>query len=181
MPHQLTGVSVEHADGGDRGRRTRGAISGRDPTTVVATVVHTLRAIGTRVIAWKARHARASGPDTVVIGTLTRPKLAITIRAMVVRTETTPPPIPRFLERIIAQPLSPYCPRCSLPLERWQADHGAEGPPRGYECRPCGTQLRWTPDDVLKQMQREVRRHYPHYWAQYRAAIRQHAPGTPRP
>jgi hypothetical protein len=38
---------------------------------------------------------------------------------------------------------------------------------------------RWTPTDVLQQMQREVRRHYAQYWAQYRNAIRQHARGAP--
>jgi hypothetical protein len=120
-------------------------------------------------------------PDTVVIGTFRTPKLAITIRATVVRTETTPPPMTLFLERIIAHPISPYCPRCSLPLERWQADHRAAKPAMGYECRPCGTQLWWKPDDVLKQLKREVRRHYPHYWARYREAIRQPSLGAPRP
>jgi hypothetical protein len=79
-----------------------------------------------------------------------------------------------FLERIIAHPLSPHCPRCSLPLEPWQADARAAGTIMGYECRPCGTRLRWPPTDVVQQMHREVRRHYAHYWARYRAAIEQH-------
>jgi hypothetical protein len=77
-------------------------------------------------------------------------------------------------------PLSPYCPRCSLPLESWHGDAGAAGPPIGYACRPCGTRTRWTPADVLRQMQREVRRHYAHYWAQYQEAIRQHERGASR-
>jgi hypothetical protein len=81
---------------------------------------------------------------------------------------------------MIADPLSPYYPRCSLPLESWYGDAGAAGQPIGYECRPCGTRTRWTPADVLKQMQREVRRHYAHYWAQYREAIRQRERGASR-
>ena len=119
-------------------------------------------------------------PEVVVIGTLRRPRLAIAMRAAVVRNETAPPPLAVFLERLLANPLSPYCPRCSLPLEPWHGDAGAAGPPSGYECRPCGTRIRWTPADVLKQMQREVRRHYADYWAQYRAAIREHGRGGSR-
>jgi hypothetical protein len=144
------------------------------------TVVHALRSIRTRVFAWRATHHREALPDAVVIGTLRRPNLAIAMRATVVPTETEPPPMREFLKRIVVHPLSPYCPRCSLPLEPWQADHRAEGTPSGYECRPCGTQIRWTPADVLKQMQREVRRNYAQYWEQYREALRQHARGVPR-
>jgi hypothetical protein len=137
------------------------------------TVVHALRSIRTRVFAWRATQRQEALPDAVVIGTLRRPKLAITIQAAVVPTETAPPPMREFLKRLVSHPLSPYCPRCSLPLEPWQADLKADGSPIGYECRPCGTQIRWTPADVLDQMQREVRRHYTHYWEQYRDAIRQ--------
>ena len=126
-----------------------------------------------RVLAWRATHHREALPDAVVIGTLKRPKLAIAIRAAVVPTETAPPPMREFLKRIVVHPLSPYCPRCSLPLESWQADPQVEGIPIGYECRPCGTQIRWTPADVLPQMQREVRRHYAPYWARYRDVIRE--------
>ena len=77
--------------------------------------------------------------------------------ARVPETDRCPPPPPI---------LSPLC--CSLPLEPWQAEHQAEGTPIGYECRPYGMQIRWTPTDVLQQMQREVRRHYAQYWAQCR-------------
>jgi tRNA(Ile2) C34 agmatinyltransferase TiaS len=93
------------------------------------------------------------------------------MRAAVVPTETTPPPITVFLTRIVAHPLRPYCPRCSLPLEPWQTESRAEGKPSGYACRPCGTQIRWTPADVLQQMHREVRRNYAHDWERYREAI----------
>ena len=134
-------------------------------------VFHALRSVRTRVLAWQATHRWEALADAVVIGTLRRPKLAIAMRATVVPTETALPPIREFLNRIVAHPLSPYCPRCSLPLEAWQADLRAEGRPIGYECRPCGTQIRWTPADVLNQMHREVRRHYAHYWARYREAI----------
>jgi hypothetical protein len=122
-------------------------------------VLHALRSIPRRLAAWRAPYQHRSLPDEVVIGTLRRPQLAIAIRARVVRTETAPPPVAVFLKRIVPHPLSPYCPRCSLPLEPWQADPQVEGTPIGYECRPCGTQIRWTPTDVLNQMPREVRRH----------------------
>jgi hypothetical protein len=102
------------------------------------------------------------------------------MRATVVRTETTPPPIPVFLTRMVAHPCSPYCPRCALPLEPWQTDSRAEGKPSGYACRPCGTQIRWTPADVLKPRHREVRRNDAHDWEPYRDAIRQRARGAPR-
>jgi hypothetical protein len=138
------------------------------------TVGRVLRSLRQRLAVWRIPHRRMARLDTVVIGTLRRPRLAIALRAAVVRTETTPPPLAVFLERMITDPLSPYCPRCSLPLEPWQADARAPGVVMGYECRPCGTHLRWPPADVVKQMHREVRRHYAHYWAQYRAAIRQH-------
>jgi hypothetical protein len=144
------------------------------------TVGRLLRSLRQRLAAWRIAHRAPVRPDAVVIGTLRRPRLAIAMRAAVVPTETTPPPLPVFLERLIADPLSPYCPRCSLPLESWYGDAAAAGPPIGYECRPCGTRTRWTPADVLKQMQREVRRHYAHYWAQYQEAIRQHERGAPR-
>ena len=90
-------------------------------------VFHALRSVDRRVLAWRATHHREALPDAVVIGTLRRPHLTIAIRATVVRTETAPPPIHVFLERVVAHPLSPYGPRCSLPLEPWQADHRAEG------------------------------------------------------
>jgi hypothetical protein len=54
------------------------------------------------------------------------------------------------------------------------------GPPIGYACRPCGTQIRWTPADLLQQMQREVRRHYAHYWTQYHEALRLYDRGASR-
>jgi hypothetical protein len=142
-------------------------------------VVHALRSVSQRLFARRVPHQRETLPDAVVIGTLRRPKLAIAMRATVVPTEITPPPIREFLQRIVAHPLRPYCPRCSLPLEPWQAEHRADGTPIGYECRPCGTQIRWTPADVLQQMHREVRRHYAQYWEQYREAIRPHARGAP--
>jgi hypothetical protein len=135
------------------------------------TVVHALRSIRQCLAAWRVPYHREALPDAVVIGTLRRPKLAIAMRATVVPAETAPPPMREFLTRIMAHPLRPYCPRCSLPLEPWQAEHGAEGTPIGYACRPCGTQIRWTPADVLSQMRREVRRHYAQYWARYREAI----------
>lgn len=136
------------------------------------TVGRVLRSLRQGLAAWRITHRRVARPDVVVIGTLRRPRLAIAMRAAVVRTESTPPPLAMFLERMIADPLSPYCPRCSLPLEPWHGEAGVAGEPIGYACRPCGTRIRWTPADVLKQMQREVRRHYAHYWAQYREAIR---------
>ena len=144
------------------------------------TVGRALWSLLRRLSAWRMAQRRGSRPAEVVIGTLRRPRLAIAMRAAVVPTETTPPPLPVFLERLVADSLSPYCPRCSLPLERWQAESRAAGTVIGYECRPCGTRTRWTPADVLRQMQREVRRHYAHYWAQYQEAIRQHARATPR-
>ena len=147
-------------------------------------VVRALRSIHTRLSAWRVTSQHRTLPDEVVIGTLRRPQLAIAMRATVVPTETAPPPIGEFLKRIVPHPLSPYCPRCSLPLEPWQADHRAEGTPIGYECRPCGTHIRWTPADVLNQMKREVRRHYAQYWEQYQEAICQHERGgrrTPAP
>jgi hypothetical protein len=158
--------------------------SGHEGLGLRHTVCHALRSIRTRVLAWRAPHRQEALPDAVVIGTLRRPKLAIAIRATVVPTEIIPPPMREFLKRIIAHPLSPHCPRCSLPLEPWQADHRADGAPIGYECRPCGTRIRWTPADVLNQMHREVRRHDAQYWEQYREAIRPHAhraPHTPAP
>jgi hypothetical protein len=127
-----------------------------------------------------ASPARPAACSEVVIGTLRRPRLAIALRVTVVQGDTTPPPLAVFLERMVTHPLSPSCPRCSLPLEPWQADPGAEGTATGYECRPCGTHLRWPPADVLRQMRRVVRRHYAHYWAQYREALRPHAHEAPR-
>jgi hypothetical protein len=148
----------------DSARQTRGrghAVGFRH------TVFRLLRSLYQRLAAWRKTRRRGGRPAEVVIGTLRTPKLAITIRATVVRAETTPPPIAVFLQRIVAHPLSPSCPRCSLPLEPWQADARAAGTVMGYECRPCGTQLRWPPADVLRQMHREVRRHYAQYWARY--------------
>jgi hypothetical protein len=153
---------------------------GRGARGLRHTVLHALRSVRTRLAAWRAPHHRGSLPDAVVIGTLRRPNLAITMRATVVPTETTPPPIAVFLKRLVSHPLRPYCPRCSLPLEPWHGDAGVAGRPIGYECRPCGTQIRWTPADVLKQMHREMRRNYAHYWEQYREAIRQRGGGSPR-
>jgi hypothetical protein len=144
------------------------------------TVRRVLRSLLRRLSAGRITPRQGARPAEVVIGTLRRPRLAIAIRATAVWAETTPPPMPVFLERIVAHPLRPYCPRCSLPLEPWQAEPRAEGTAMGYECRPCGTHIRWPPADVLKQMQREVRRHYAHYWEQYREAIRQHERGASR-
>jgi tRNA(Ile2) C34 agmatinyltransferase TiaS len=160
---------------GSRPLQRQGAIR-----SLTRTVGRVLRSLRQGLAAWRITHRRVARPDVVVIGTLRRPRLAIAMRAAVVRTETTPPPMPVFLGRMVAHPLNPYCPRCSLPLEPWQADSRAEGTAMGYACRPCGTHIRWTPDDLLKQMQREVRRHYAHYWAQYREALRPYERGAPR-
>ena len=51
----------------------------------------------------------------------------------------------------------------------------------GYACRPCGTHIRWPPADLLQQMQREVRRHYAHYWAQYQEVLRPYERGASQP
>jgi hypothetical protein len=138
------------------------------------TVRRLLRTVRQRLAAWRITRRRGAGPAEVVIGTLRTPKLAIAIRATVGEAEAIPPPIAVFLKRIVVHPLSPSCPRCSLPLEPWQADARGGGVVMGYECRPCGTRLRWPPADVVQQMHREVRRHYAHYWARYRAAIEEH-------
>jgi hypothetical protein len=157
---------------GSRRLQRQGAVGG-----LSRTVGRLLRSLLPRFSAWQQTRQPGSRPAEVVIGTLRKPKLALTLRATVVWAETTPPPMPVFLDRMVAHSLSPYCPRCSLPLEPWQADARAEGTAMGYACRPCGTHIRWTPADLLQQMQREVRRHYAHYWAQYREAIRVHARG----
>ena len=154
---------------GSRQTRGRGEAFG-----IRHTIGRLFRSLLQRLAAWRFTQRPGSHPDTVVIGTLRRPRLAIAIRATAVWAETTPPPLPVFLERIVAHPLSPYCPRCSLPLEPWHGEVGVAGRPIGYECRPCGTHIRWPPADVLKQMHREVRRHYAQYWERYRAAIEQH-------
>jgi hypothetical protein len=160
---------------GSRPLQRQGAIC-----SLTRTVGRVLRSLRQGLAAWRIAPRSVARPDAVVIGTLRKPRLAIAMRAAVVRTETTPPPLAMFLERMITDPLSPYCPRCSLPLEPWHGDAGAAGQPIGYECRPCGTRTRWTPADVLKQMKREVRRHYAHYWAQYREAICSHERGRSR-
>jgi hypothetical protein len=152
-----------------RPRRGRGEAVG-----LRHTVRCLLRSLIQHLAAWRTIRRWGSCPTEVVIGTLRTPKLAIPIRVTVIEGETIPPPMPVFLKRIIAHPLSPFCPRCSLPLEAWQADARAAGTVMGYECRPCGTRLRWPPADVVQQMQREVRRHYAQYWERYQAAIEQH-------
>jgi hypothetical protein len=139
-----------------------------------------LRVLHQRLTAWRSTRRRGAGPAEVVIGTLRTPKLAVAMRATVGEAEATPPPIAVFLKRMVAHPLSPSCPRCSLPLEPWQGEARAPGVVMGYECRPCGTRLRWSPADVVQQMHREVRRHYAHYWARYRAAIHQREHEAPR-
>lgn len=144
------------------------------------TVGRLFRSLRQGLATWRLTPRQGSRPDTVVIGTLKRPRLAIAMRATAVWAETTPPPMPVFLERMVVHPLSPYCPRCSLPLEPWQADSRAEGTAMGYACRPCGTHIRWTPADLLQQMQREVRRHYAHYWAQYQEALQLYDRGASR-
>ena len=154
---------------GSRPPQRQGAARG-----LTRTVGRLLRSLLQGLAAWQKTRRPGAHPAEVVIGTLRRPRLAIAIRVTVVQGDTTPPPVSVFLERLITDPLSPSCPRCSLPLEPWQADARAGGVVMGYECRPCGTHLRWPPADVVKQMHREVRRHYAHYWAQYRAALRQH-------
>jgi hypothetical protein len=160
-------------DGSPHDPRRRAA---RGLTRMVRRV---LRSLLPRFSAWPHTRRPGSRPTEVVIGTLRKPTLAIALRATAVWAETTPPPMPVFLERMVVHPLSPYCPRGSLPLEPWQADSRAEGTAMGYACRPCGTHLRWTTADLLQQMQREVRRHYAHYWAQYQEAICLHARGGP--
>ena len=144
------------------------------------TVGRLLRSLRQGLAAWRSTPRRMVYPDAVVIGTLRRPRLAIVMRVTVVRTDTALPPITVFLERMVTHPLNPYCPRCSLPLEPWRADSRAEGTAMGYACRPCGTHIRWTPADLLQQMQREVRRHYAHYWTQYQEALRLYDRGAPR-
>ena len=111
---------------GSRPQQRRGPARG-----LKRTVGRLLRSLRQRLAAWRIAHRAPVRPDTVVIGTLRRPRLAIAMWAAVVLTETTPPPLPVFLERVIADPLGPYCPRCSLPLELWHGDAGVAGPPIG--------------------------------------------------
>src|ERR687891_596994 len=73
-------------------------------------VVRVLRVLSQCLAAWWITPQLGSRPDTVVIGTLKRPRLAITIRATVVRAETTPTPharVPRAPGRPSPQPLLP--------------------------------------------------------------------------
>jgi hypothetical protein len=98
----------------DGSRQTRGR---GDAVGLGHTVCRLLRTMRQRLAEWRVMPRRRARPAEVVIGTLRTPKLAITIRATVVGAETTPPPIPVFLARIVAHPLSPSCPRGSLPLE----------------------------------------------------------------
>ena len=86
-----------------------------------------LRSLRQGLGAWRITHRPPQRPDAVVIGTLRRPRLAIAMRAAVVPTEPTPPPLAVFLERMLADPLSPYCPRCSLPLSYGTAMPGWQG------------------------------------------------------
>jgi hypothetical protein len=118
---------------GSRPLQRQGAARG-----LTRTVNRVLRSLRQGLAAWRIPPRRMARLDTVVIGTLRRPRLAIAIRVTVVQGDTTPPPLAVFLERLITDPLSPSCPRCSLPLEPWQADARAGGGVMGYACRPCG-------------------------------------------
>ncbi len=144
----------------------RPGISVRILTGVCKQAGHLITAsIKTRLLAWWKPF-----PDHVVIGTLRTTRLAVEIRAQVARDQTQPP-IQTFLDRLSF--CDPYCPRCSLPLDPLYADISREGVLIGYQCRPCDTQIRWKPADVLKQVKREVRRHYVDYWRTYQDAIHQ--------
>jgi hypothetical protein len=107
---------------GDRQTRGRGEAFG-----IRHTISRLFRSLLPRFSAWPHTRRPGSRPAEVVIGTLRQPKLAIAMRATAVWAETTPPPMPVFLERMVVHPLSPYCPRCSLPLEPWQAGSRVEG------------------------------------------------------
>jgi hypothetical protein len=106
----------------------------------------------------------------VVIGTLRTDRLAVAIRTATAR-DRLPPPLQTFLDRLSFH--EPYCPRCSLPLEPFSREGTQAGACIGYQCRPCGTQIFWKPADVLRQIKREVRRHYPDYWRTYQDALHQ--------
>jgi hypothetical protein len=114
------------------------------------------------------KHAQASSPRLVMIGTVAHHKLAASIRAEVKRPwqRWHQPDLETFLEWVRLGPY--YCGDCQSTMARWD---NLEGQEQGIRCRICGTHARTEDIQRLQlQLTGEIRRHYADYWARYQQA-----------
>ncbi len=114
----------------------------------------------------------------VKIGEYSTDNLSADILAKIILGENTKPDISLFLERINID--RPYCPRCSRPLDYWNASWMADGGQIGYKCLKCDTQREGDKYSVLNDAKAEVRKDFDNYWEIYENKIFQLTDGEPQ-
>jgi uncharacterized paraquat-inducible protein A len=114
--------------------------------------------------AWVDKHAQASAPRLVTIGTVARYTLTASLRAEVKPAwqRWYQPDVETFLEWV--QLGRCYCGGC-------QSTMAPRDDQQGLLCRACGTHAGTEDIQQLQlQLTGEIRRHYADYWARYQQA-----------
>lgn len=130
-----------------------------------------------RFFKWIFKDRREMLPhEEVVIGTFTKDKLSVDIRAKIFLREKTQPPVEIFLDRISIK--DPYCANveCQKPLNIVNADWL----PIGYKCISCQTEMRIERWDIIGEIKGEIRQKYSDYWCRYCKAIYKLTRGKPQ-
>jgi hypothetical protein len=127
-----------------------------------------LTSIATSVKGWVDRHAQASSPRLVTIGTVKGSVIAASMRAAVKPAwqRWHQPDVETFLEWVRLGPL--YCDPCQSNLTRWDTNEGLE---QGMRCLLCGRVTRT--EDIQRlglQLTGQIRQQPELYWARYQYA-----------
>ncbi len=121
-------------------------------------------------VEWLKKDRRKILPySEVAIGTYQTNNLTVDIRAKIVLGESAQPNVEIFLDRIEIG--KPYCPKCSRPLDYWNASFMADGIQIGYKCNVCKTECEGDRYEVLDDVKGNVRQNYSQYWSQYKREI----------
>jgi hypothetical protein len=113
----------------------------------------------------------------VSIGTLKTNLLAVDILADVKLEERIQPDVQNFLNRLHLG--DPFCPKCSRPLEKWNAGWQADFAQIGYTCSACNTEIRGDRDFFLGEVHAQVRPKYDEYWKTYKKKFDELTGGHP--
>jgi hypothetical protein len=100
------------------------------------------------------------------IGNLTFDILSVDILADIKLEERNQPDIQNFLIRLHLG--DPYCPKCSRPLDKWNAGWQVDFAQIGYACSTCGTRAKGDSNFVLSEIHAKVRSNYDTYWKTYK-------------
>lgn len=113
----------------------------------------------------------------ITIGNYKTQDISADIRAKIILGELDQPSADIFLDRI--KKGDPFCPKCSRPMDYWEASWMADFAQIGYQCFNCDIKHKGDYEDLLNDIKGEVRRDYEKYWEIYQREIEKLINGKP--